>query len=75
MIINRECIAIQDVEKVFSVVNEIELYSNFVPFCIKSMVEKISNNELIGTLNFNIKGLDISYSILQVNPQQVNLLQ
>ncbi len=62
MIINRECIAIQDIEKVFSVVNEIDLYSNFVPYCMKSEVKKLSTNELIGTLNFNIKGVDISFT-------------
>ena len=62
MIIKKEAIILRDIEAVFNIVNRVDFYKNFVPYCIESEILSEENNQMIAKLNFNIKGLSTSFT-------------
>ena len=57
MLIKKEAIILRDLEAVFNIVNRVDFYKNFVPYCIESEILSEENEQMIAKLNFNIKGL------------------
>ena len=62
MLIKKEAIILKDVETVFNIVNRVELYENFVPYCVKSEIILEENNFMEAKLEFNLKGLITSFT-------------
>ena len=62
MLIKKEAIILKDVETVFNIVNRVELYKNFVPYCVKSEIILEENNFMEAKLEFNLKGLITSFT-------------
>ena len=56
MIIKKEAIILKDIETVFNIVNNVEKYKNFVPYCTNSEI-LLENDKIIeAKLEFNLKG-------------------
>ena len=64
MLIKKEAIILKDRKAVFSIVNRVDLYKNFVPYCVDSKIIFEENNEMEAKLNFNLKGLKTSFTTL-----------
>lgn len=62
MLIKKEAIILQDRKTVFNIVNRVDLYKNFVPYCVDSKIIFEENNEMEAKLNFNLKGLTTSFT-------------
>ena len=62
MLINKEAIILKDRKTVFNIVNRVDLYKNFVPYCVDSKIIFEENNEMEAKLNFNLKGLTTSFT-------------
>ena len=62
MLIKKEAIILKNVEKVFNIVNRIELYKNFVPYCVESEIILEENNFVEARLEFNLKGVITSFT-------------
>ena len=55
MLIKKEAIILKDKKTVFNIVNNVDLYKNFVPYCVDSIIIFEENNEMEAKLNFNLK--------------------
>ena len=62
MKIKKEAIILEDIEKVFNIVNRVDLYKNFVPYCVDSIIIFEENNQMQARLDFNIKGLKTTFT-------------
>jgi len=62
MLIKKEAIVLKDRKTVFNIVNRVDLYKNFVPYCVESKIIFEENNEMEAKLNFNLKGLTTSFT-------------
>jgi ribosome-associated toxin RatA of RatAB toxin-antitoxin module len=62
MQIKKEAIILKDIETVFKIVNKVDLYKNFVPFCIDSVILSEDTNKMKARLDFNLKGLSTSFT-------------
>jgi len=62
MLIKKEAIILKDRKTVFNIVNRVDLYKNFVPYCVDSKIIFEENNEMEAKLNFNLKGLKTSFT-------------
>lgn len=62
MQIKKEAIVLNDIDTVFRIVNQVELYKNFVPYCIESKVLFYENNIMEARLDFNLKGLETTFT-------------
>jgi len=62
MQIKKEAIVLNDIEKVFKIVNQVDLYKNFVPYCTESEVFFHKNNIMEARLDFNLKGLSTAFT-------------
>ena len=62
MKIKKEAIILEDIEKVFNIVNRVNLYKNFVPYCVDSIIISEENNQMQARLDFNIKGLKTTFT-------------
>ena len=62
MQIKKEAIILKDIERVFKIVNKVDLYKNFVPFCIDSVILSEDTNKMKARLDFNLKGLSTSFT-------------
>ena len=62
MLIKKEAIILKDRKTVFNIVNRVDLYKNFVPYCVDSKIIFEENNEMEAKLNFNLKGLTTSFT-------------
>ena len=62
MKIKKEAIILEDIEKVFNIVNRVDLYKNFVPYCVDSIIISEENNQMQARLDFNIKGLRTTFT-------------
>ena len=62
MKIKKEAIILEDIEKVFNIVNRVDLYKNFVPYCVDSIIITEENNQMKARLDFNIKGLKTTFT-------------
>ena len=62
MKIKKEAIILEDIEKVFNIVNRVDLYKNFVPYCVDSIIISEENNHMQARLDFNIKGLKTTFT-------------
>ena len=62
MLIKKEAIVLKDRKTVFNIVNRVDLYKNFVPYCVESKIIFEGNNEMEAKLNFNLKGLTTSFT-------------
>ena len=62
MKIKKEAIILEDIEKVFNIVNRVDLYKNFVPYCVDSIIISEENNQMKARLDFNIKGLKTTFT-------------
>jgi len=62
MKIKKEAIILEDIEKVFNIVNRVDLYKNFVPYCVDSIIISEENNQMQARLDFNIKGLKTTFT-------------
>ena len=62
MKIKKEAIILEDIEKVFNIVNRVNLYKNFVPYCVDSIIISEENNQMKARLDFNIKGLKTTFT-------------
>ena len=62
MQIKKEAIILKDIETVFKIVNKVDLYKNFVPFCIDSVILSEDTNKMKARLEFNLKGLSTSFT-------------
>ena len=66
MKIKKEAIILEDIEKVFNIVNRVDLYKNFVPYCVDSIIISEENNQMQARLDFNIKGLKTTFTTQNV---------
>lgn len=64
MLIKKEAIILKDRKTVFNIVNRVDMYKNFVPYCVDSIIIFEENNEMEAKLNFNLKGLTTSFTTL-----------
>ena len=62
MLIKKEAIVLKDRKTVFNIVNRVDLYKNFVPYCVESKIIFEEHNEMEAKLNFNLKGLTTSFT-------------
>ncbi len=62
MEIKKEAIILRDIKTVFNIVNNVNLYKNFVPYCVESKILLHSKNQMEAKLDFNIKGFNISFT-------------
>ena len=62
MLIKKEAIILKDIKTVFNIVNNINSYKNFVPYCIGSEVLIEKDDELEAKLDFNLKGYKVSFT-------------
>ena len=62
MEIKKEAIILENIEKVFNIVNRVDLYKNFVPYCVDSIIISEENNQMQARLDFNIKGLKTTFT-------------
>ncbi len=62
MQIKKEAIILKDIETVFKIVNKVDLYKNFVPFCVDSVILSEDTNKMKARLDFNLKGLSTSFA-------------
>ena len=62
MEIKKEAIILESKDKVFNIVNRVNLYKNFVPYCIDSKIISEQNNQMEAKLDFNVKGIKISFT-------------
>jgi ribosome-associated toxin RatA of RatAB toxin-antitoxin module len=62
MQIKKEAIILKDIETVFKIVNKVDLYKNFVPFCVDSVILSEDTNKMKARLDFNLKGLSTSFT-------------
>jgi len=62
MQIKKEAIVLNDIDTVFRIVNQVDLYKNFVPYCIESKILFHENNIMNARLDFNLKGLETSFT-------------
>ena len=62
MKIKKEAIILEDIEKVFNTVNRVDLYKNFVPYCVDSIIISEENNQMQARLDFNLKGLKTTFT-------------
>ena len=62
MEIKKEAIILENIEKVFNIVNRVDLYKNFVPYCVDSIIISEENNQMKARLDFNLKGLKTTFT-------------
>jgi ribosome-associated toxin RatA of RatAB toxin-antitoxin module len=62
MQIKKEAIILKNIETVFKIVNKVDLYKNFVPFCVDSVILSEDTNKMKARLDFNLKGLSTSFT-------------
>ena len=62
MLIKKEVIILKDRKTVFNIVNRVNLYKNFVPYCIDSEILLEENDRMEARLDFNLKGLTTSFT-------------
>ena len=62
MEIKKEAIILENIEKVFNIVNRVDLYKNFVPYCVDSFIISEENNQMKAKLDFNLKGLQTTFT-------------
>ena len=62
MEIKKEAIIFEKKNKVFDLVNNVNLYKNFVPYCVDSKILSEQNNQMEAKLDFNIKGIKTSFT-------------
>ena len=66
MEIKKEAIILENIEKVFNIVNRVDLYKNFVPYCVDSIIISEENNQMKARLDFNVKGLKTTFTTKNV---------
>ena len=62
MEIKKEAIILENIEKVFNIVNRVDLYKNFVPYCVDSIIISEENDQMKARLDFNLKGLKTTFT-------------
>ena len=62
MLIKKEAIVLKDIDTVFNIVNRVDLYKNFIPYCIESKILNENSTQMQAKLDFNIKGIKTSFS-------------
>ena len=62
MLIKKEAIILKDLKTVFNIVNRVDLYKNFVPYCVESKIIFEQNDEMEARIDFNLKGLKTSFT-------------
>ena len=62
MLIKKEVIILKDIKTVFNIVNNVNSYKNFVPYCIDSAVLIDKSDVIEAKLDFNLKGLKVSFT-------------
>ena len=62
MLIKKEAIILKDRKTVFNIVNRVDLYKNFVPYCIRSEILNQEKEQMEARLDFNLKGLTTSFT-------------
>tara|TARA_B100001250_G_scaffold327692_1_gene291979 strand:- start:293 stop:709 length:417 start_codon:yes stop_codon:yes gene_type:complete len=62
MLIKREAIILKDIKTVFNIVNNVNSYKNFVPYCTDSAVLKDNDDVIEAKLDFNLKGFKVSFT-------------
>lgn len=63
-VIEKQIISPHSKEKLFSLVESVEHYAHFVPYCKKSFSEVLSENKLRGELVFSALGVENSFSTI-----------
>jgi len=64
MEIKKEAIILKDKKKVFNVVNRVDLYKNFVPYCSDSKILSEEKNQMEARLDFNLKGIKTTFTTM-----------
>ena len=62
MLIKKEAIVLKDIDTVFNIVNRVDLYKNFIPYCIESKILSENPTQMQAKLDFDIKGIKTSFS-------------
>jgi ribosome-associated toxin RatA of RatAB toxin-antitoxin module len=62
MLIKKEAIILKDIKTVFNIVNNVNSYKNFVPYCIDSDVLIDKSDVIEAKLDFNLKGFKVSFT-------------
>ncbi len=62
MLIKKEAIVLKDVDTVYNIVNRVDLYKNFIPYCIDSKILSENSTQMQARLDFDIKGVKTSFS-------------
>lgn len=62
--INRSCVVPYTQEQMYILVDQVNLYSEFVPWCVKSVEHSRTEDEVHGELTFASSGIEKSFSTL-----------
>lgn len=62
MKIKKEAIILKNRESVFNIVNNVNLYKNFVPYCVDSKIISEEENLMKAKLDFDIRGIKTSFT-------------
>lgn len=70
-IINRSIIVPYSIEQMYTLINDVAEYKNFVPWCMESIVHEKSENKMHATLTFSAKGIQKSFTTMNtLQPNQ-----
>lgn len=74
-IVDKEALVSYSPEQMFDLVDDIEHYPVFLPWCSDSKVERHSDQEVLGTLMLTWKGFDSQFVTknTQVRPESIQL--
>ncbi len=62
MKIKKEAIILNKRQSVFDIVNNVNLYKNFVPYCVDSKIISEDENLMKAKLDFDIRGIKTSFT-------------
>ncbi len=62
MKIKKEAIILKKRQSVFDIVNNVNLYKNFVPYCVDSKIISEEENLMKAKLDFDVRGIKTSFT-------------
>lgn len=62
MKIKKEAIILKNKQSVFDIVNNVNLYKNFVPYCVGSKIISEDENLMKAKLDFDVRGIKTSFT-------------
>lgn len=63
-IIDRSIIVPYSIEQMYTLINDVAEYKNFLPWCVESIIHEKSEDKMHATLTFSAKGIQKSFSTI-----------